>query len=78
MRYQTKDGKIFTATDKANFIQQLRADSKTDSEDETDFMVQVSFRCYQYSHANIRTDSHQNFIQDLIDNEFIYFIFCLD
>ena len=35
------------------------------------YMTDVASRCLLYSKSNIRTDSKQHFLQDLIDNDFV-------
>lgn len=70
-KYQMLDGKIFTATSVTDLIEQMRADSLQPSEDLNDFMLNVSQNSYEYNHSNIRTNSHENFVKDLIKGGFV-------
>jgi hypothetical protein len=69
--YQMLDGKIFEATSVTDLIEQMRTDSFQSSKDLKDFMVNVSVNSYEYNHSNIRTNSHQNFVNDLIKGGFV-------
>lgn len=71
MEYTMKDGRTFSAETKEQLVQLMRADSRTESEDDKDFMIEVSRRCFLDTEANIRTSSYADFIEDLIKEEFI-------
>lgn len=71
MKYKTLDGKIFEADSDIELIQKMRADSRTASVDLKDFMALTSRRCYFQSGHNIRTDTHQIFVKDLVQHGFI-------
>ncbi len=74
MNYITKDGRTFSATSPTDLVEQLRADSKTESADLTDFMVDMSRRCYIYNGANIRTLSPTLFVADLTAEKFLFLV----
>ena len=53
----------------------MREDSMFGSgKDLNDFMVNVSVSSYEYNHSNVRTDTHENFITDLMAGGFIEII----
>lgn len=70
-KYKTLDGKIVEANSDKQLIEKLREDSFTESTDLKDFMVQTSRRCYEYDKSNIRIDTHENFINDMIKGGFL-------
>lgn len=74
MNYKTKDGRTFTANSPTDLVEQLRADSKTESIDMNAFMVDMSRRCYMDTGANIRTHSPTLFVEDLTAGEFLFLV----
>lgn len=70
-KYQMLDGKIFTASSPTNLIEQMRADSFSPGNDLNDFMLNISQSSYEYNHSNVRTNSHENFITDLIKGRLV-------
>lgn len=73
-KYQMLDGKIFNATSNINLIEQMRADSLNPGTNLKDYMGLVSQSSYEYNHSNIRTNTHENFIKDLIGGGLIQII----
>jgi hypothetical protein len=72
IKYKMLDGKIFKASSPTNLVNQMREDSMFGAgKDLNDFMVNVSVSSYEYNHSNIRTDTHENFIADLMAGGFI-------
>ena len=71
IKYKTLDGKIFNAISSTNLINQMRAESLTPGTNIKDFMGIVSQSSYEYNHSNIRTNTHENFVQDLIKAKLI-------
>jgi hypothetical protein len=71
IKYQTLDGKIFNAISPTDLINQMRTESLKPGTDIKDFMGIVSQSSYEYNHSNIRTNTHENFVQDLIKAKLI-------
>ena len=66
------DGKTFNASSPTNLIEQMRFDSKfATGKDVNEFMLNVSQNSYEYNNSNIRTNTHENFVEDLIKEEFV-------
>lgn len=66
------DGKTFNASSPTNLIEQMRFDSKfSTGNDLNEFMLNVSQNSYEYNNSNIRTNTHENFVEDLIKEEFV-------
>ena len=72
--YETLDGKRFTAATSTELIEQLRQDSFAEAPDLISFMADVSKRCYEYRSCNIRIDTHDHFVEDLLQHEFLKII----
>ena len=71
-KYQMLDGKTFNASSPTNLIEQMRFDSKfSTGNDLNEFMLNVSQNSYEYNNSNIRTNTHENFVEDLIKEEFV-------
>ena len=71
MKYTTLDGYLLTGDSYGELIDKMRQDSKTESDSRTGFMVQVSKRSWEYNESNVRTDTDENFIVDLIAGGFL-------
>lgn len=71
IKYQMLDGKIFNASSNINLIEQMRADSLNPGANLKDYMGIVSQNSYEYNNSNIRTNTDENFIDDLITGGFI-------
>lgn len=70
-KYQMRDGKVFTASSATDLVEQMRAASYQASKDVQEFMGNVSENSYYYNHSNIRTDSPENFVEDLIAGKLV-------
>lgn len=71
MKYTTLDGYVLTGETYGELVDKMRQDSKTESDTRIGFMVQVSKRCYEYNESNVRTDTDENFILDLVVSGFL-------
>ncbi len=65
-------GGLVTASDPAQFVSAMRAISRNPAESDLRYMQDVSERCYLYNDSYIRTTTADNFLQDLIDNDFVF------
>lgn len=70
-KYQTQDGAFFDAANPQELVEQLRFDSRTESEDVADFMEQTARRCKMYNRAVIRTSSCEDFVADLMAADYV-------
>ncbi|MCC8186492.1 MAG: hypothetical protein LIP08_02995 [Bacteroides sp.] len=65
--YTLQDGGIITASCAAEFVTNLRESSRFDNEcTDQDYMSNFAERFKQYSGSEIRTDTPDNFLEDLI------------
>lgn len=67
-------GGLVTASNSDQFVQAMRRASRKPSDSDLRYMQDVSERCYLYSDSYIRTTSTDDFLQDLIDNDFVIVI----
>ena len=70
-KYRTLDGATFEADSDVDLIEQLRADSWTETEDIEDFMIRMSNRCDIQNGSVVRIESTELFVQDLIAGGFL-------
>jgi hypothetical protein len=64
--YKTYDGDVLTATSPADLVRQLHAGSRAQAPSDAEFMHQYAERVKVQSGAEIRYDSPEHFIADLI------------
>jgi hypothetical protein len=64
--YLTEDGKRLLASDEADLVAQLRVRSFTPSDDFHGFMRDVAIRAKLQTGHDVRCDSPENFVADLI------------
>lgn len=70
--YKLKDGDTIVATSPTDFVTQLREGSRFDSDGtDQEYMYRFAHRCEVQTGALIRTDSPENFMQDLLDTGYI-------
>lgn len=65
--YKLQDGGTITATCSSDFVTQFRKGSRFDSEcTDTEYMNNFAERYKQYSGKTIRTDTPDNFLEDIL------------
>lgn len=70
--YLLIDGHCLMADGPTDFVNRMRAMSRSTREDTSkDFKESVSNRCFIYDESIIRTDTDQEFLDDLIANNFV-------
>ncbi len=71
MKYKAIDGKIFEAETPQQLIEAMRNDSFSPGKNTRDFMLNVSESSYHFDNSNIRINTPENFVQDLLKNGFL-------
>lgn len=70
--YRLEDGSVITALSSSDFVTKLRESSMFDSDcTDAEYMVNFASRMQVQSGAIIRTDSPENFVNDLKDTGYI-------
>lgn len=65
--FSLQDGGTITATCASDFVTKLRESSRFDSDcTDAEYMVNFANRFKQYSGKTVRTDSPDNFLEDLL------------
>jgi hypothetical protein len=67
-------GGLVTASTADEFVTAMRNDSRALRDTNLRYMQDVSERCYLYNESYIRTTSTDDFLQDLIDNDFVFVV----
>jgi hypothetical protein len=67
-------GGLVTASNPEQFVKAMHRTSRKPRDTDLRYMQDVSERCYLYSDAYIRTTSADDFLQDLIDNDFVFVV----
>ena len=65
-------GGLVTASDPDEFVKLMRLSSRNPRDSDLQYMQDVSERCYLYNDSYIRITSTDAFLQDLIDNDFVF------
>ena len=60
------DGAEFMAADEADLVRQLHLSSRSPSPNDLKFMWEMADRAKLFSGADVRCDTPENFVQDLI------------
>lgn len=71
MQYRTMDGKVFRADSPEGLAEQLRQSQFVPPPDLTTWMAGSADRAHLYNGAEIRTDTVENHIADLIEAGFL-------
>lgn len=71
-KYNFNNGQIVKAKDAKHLVEQMNALSYFNfSNDLFEFMKTTSIQCSMQKECEIRTDSFESFVEDLISNKFI-------
>lgn len=71
-KYQTLDGGIIQAANAHDFVKQMNYESWFSFDVSFDkFRENVSTQCKMMTGADIRVDSNENFLSDLLSNNFV-------
>jgi hypothetical protein len=72
MRFRAlDDGRVYEAATAAELIERLRALSFLEHGDAADFMAQMSANCAAWDGSDVRADSAESFVEDLIATGFL-------
>jgi hypothetical protein len=72
MRYRAMDdGRIYEAATAADLVDRLRALSFLEHGDAADFMAQMAANCAAWDGSDVRADSAETFVEDLIGCGFL-------
>jgi len=70
--YKLSDGGCIAAAMPADFVTKLRTGSRFDSEcTDAEFMINFADRYKIYNGATVRTDTAENFVEDLQKSQYI-------
>lgn len=67
-------GGLVTASDPDQFVIAMHRSSRKPMHSDLRYMQEVSERCYLYNESYIRTTNASDFLQDLIDNDFVFVV----
>ena len=72
MRYRaTDDGRVYEAATAADLVDRLRALSFLEHADAADFMAKMAANCAAWDGSDVRADSAEAFVEDLIAAGFL-------
>jgi hypothetical protein len=72
MRYRAvDDGRLYEAATATELVDQLRALSFLEHGDAADFMAQMSANCAAWDGSDVRADSAETFVDDLVSCGFL-------
>jgi hypothetical protein len=72
MRYRAQDdGRVYEAATAAELIERLRALSFMEHGDAADFMAQMAANCAAWDGSDVRADSAETFVDDLVSCGFL-------
>jgi hypothetical protein len=72
MRYRAQDdGRVYDAATAAELVDRLRALSFLEHADAADFMAQMAANCAAWDGSDVRADSAESFVEDLIATGFL-------
>jgi hypothetical protein len=73
MRYRAQDdGRVYEAATAADLVERLRDLSFMEHGDAANFMAQMSANCAAWDGSDVRADSAEAFIEDLIAAGFLH------
>ncbi len=72
MRYRAQDdGRVYEATTAAELVDRLRALSFLEHGDAADFMAKMAANCAAWDGSDVRADSAETFVDDLVSCGFL-------